>query len=194
MTHFVSPVLLYFGGLRQDLRLQLRHHGSLRQEQGWGNDSFNCGYRWLLVMVGCICLIVLLSLLLCHNDDVNLNRQVKQWLLAGGWLHTTSSSYSTNNAWVLVMTSPTREWLASMTTMTDISKWQASMVTMTSSIRHKDANGNDWSVVSTYDKSKLKLSRQPAGGSLVLSLVSWWWSWWRSWWQRWWCSEFSFPK
>ena len=51
------------------------------------------------------------------------------------------------------------------------------MVTMTSSMRHKDANGNDWSVVSTCDKSKLKLlSRQPAGGGskpgeLVTELV-----------------------
>ena len=48
------------------------------------------------------------------------------------------------------------------------------MVTMTSSMRHKDANGNDWSVVSTCDKSKLKkLSRQePAGGSKPGELVT----------------------
>ena len=38
------------------------------------------------MMVGCICLLVLLSLLLCHNDDVNLNRQVKQWLLVAGYI------------------------------------------------------------------------------------------------------------
>ena len=165
MTHFVSPVLLYFVGLR--------HHGSLRQEQGQGNDSFNCGYRWLLVIVGCICLLVLLSLLLCHNDDVNLNRQVKQqWLLVAGYILLAVATIVLTMQHEWWWHHP--QWLASMTTMTDISKWQASMVTMTSSMRHKDANGNDWSVVSTCDKrSKLKLSRQePAGGSKPGELVT----------------------